>query len=776
MEPLYDIDQVGPPITFQLSFQPFVDYLNDQRNEAPSTALAQFYSYLIDQFTPVSLSDRPTDLLDADQLKELFQLATVAVLPLTGSSQNIPFAFGLPQPLTMYYQSNAFSDLAQQFPDLLVGLRDHAKTTNKQLLIYQLILEKIYGIRTTKQAVLSVDFQRDVNGLTRSYRMDVNLSFMNVRANGVVPPLQRAWVDFANGITKMPPVADPLVVSDFIFEGFAFFRIEDITEAQTIQQLQEVFAHLQSDTEAAIYQRFEKALRNLCGEPDLQISIVPLPQVNGLFVDHPELRSRSVFLRHSSSNFRGAISDTTAQQKIQNFIQHSIPILFPDLDGIPEPERALLHQKGIRSFLMYPITTTNEVLGILEMGSRHRNALNEEVLTKIERIMPLIQELLRYQLRQFHDTLEGLIKKQFTSLQPAVEWKFYEVAWEALRSRQNLAATGSSMRVEFSQVYPYYGAIDIRDSSIERHKAVRQDLLDQLTAVNELFSQMPLPADTDHFNRILTQCQRWQTKLAASLNFNDEQNITDFLVQELHPFLRQLLPYEEEWGVSLQQYFNRTDPQTGQFNYALNVYERSMNWINATINDYINQEEKKLQAIYPHYLERYRTDGMEYTVYVGQSIAPMQPFDQDYRRRLSEWQLTSMVEMAQLTHRLVPLLPLPLQTTQLILVHTHPVNIAFRQDERRFDVEGSYSIRYEVLKKRIDKAYIDGTRERLTQPDTIAVVYSHSMELTDYLPFIAELQERGLLQPDMEYLDIEPLQGVSNLKALRLHIKYDAVA
>ena len=81
-----------------------------------------------------------------------------------------------------------------------------------------------------------------------------------------------------------------------------------------------------------------------------------------------------------------------------------------------------------------------------------------------------------------------------------------------------------------------------------------------------------------------------------------------------------------------------------------------------------------------------------------------------------------------------------------------------------------------MLKKRIDKAYIDGTQERLTQPDTIALVYTHSTELVDYLSAIAQLQQQGSLQPGIEYVDLEPLQGVSNLKALRVRINYsDAV-
>jgi hypothetical protein len=44
-----------------------------------------------------------------------------------------------------------------------------------------------------------------------------------------------------------------------------------------------------------------------------------------------------------------------------------------------------------------------------------------------------------------------------------------------------------------------------------------------------------------------------------------------------------------------------------------------------------------------------------------------------------------------------------LQTTQLILIHSQPISISFRKDERKFDVEGSYNIRYEVIKKRLIK-------------------------------------------------------------------------
>ncbi|NJO25261.1 MAG: hypothetical protein HC867_04990 [Bacteroidia bacterium] len=78
----------------------------------------------------------------------------------------------------------------------------------------------------------------------------------------------------------------------------------------------------------------------------------------------------------------------------------------------------------------------------------------------------------------------------------------------------------------------------------------------------------------------------------------------------------------------------------------------------------------------------------------------------------------------------------PLQTTQLILAHSIPISISFRTAERKFDVDGAYNIRYEIIKKRIDKVRIKTTNERLTQPGKIAIVYSQAKEAAEYKEYI----------------------------------------
>ncbi|MGN6511834.1 MAG: hypothetical protein ACTHLD_20385 [Chitinophaga sp.] len=129
-----------------------------------------------------------------------------------------------------------------------------------------------------------------------------------------------------------------------------------------------------------------------------------------------------------------------------------------------------------------------------------------------------------------------------------------------------------------------------------------------------------------------------------------------------------------------------------------------------------------------------------------------------------------MAAIAKITHELEPKLKLPLQTTQLILAHSNPIAISFRKDERRFDVEGAYNIRYEIMKKRIDKVRIKSTNERLTQPGKIAIVYSYAREADEYRKYIEFLQNKNILLPDAEMLDLEEVQGISGLKAIRLSV------
>lgn len=178
------------------------------------------------------------------------------------------------------------------------------------------------------------------------------------------------------------------------------------------------------------------------------------------------------------------------------------------------------------------------------------------------------------------------------------------------------------------------------------------------------------------------------------------------------------------------------------------------------------------QSMYPHYFERYKTDGVEHNLYIGGSISQGRKFDFIYRNNLRLWQLQVICDMENAHYDLRPQLPLPLDVTSLILVYNTSLFIRFRMDEKRFDVDGTYNARYEVIKKRIDKSYLKDTDERLTQPGTLAIVYSQKKDELEYLRYIRFLTSKGYFGKKIEIVELNGLQGITGLKALRVEILY----
>jgi hypothetical protein len=130
-----------------------------------------------------------------------------------------------------------------------------------------------------------------------------------------------------------------------------------------------------------------------------------------------------------------------------------------------------------------------------------------------------------------------------------------------------------------------------------------------------------------------------------------------------------------------------------------------------------------------------------------------------------------MCEITREIANIQPELPVPLTTAQLIFVHSAPLSIRFRLDEKRFDVDGAYNARYEIIKKRIDKAYIEGTNERLTVAGKVAIVYQQEKDKKEYLRYLNYLKKRGYIEKSIEDLNLKKMQGVQGLKALRVTVK-----
>ena len=464
---------------------------------------------------------------------------------------------------------------------------------------------------------------------------------------------------------------------------------------------------------------------------------------------------------------------------LEEFVLQPHRIYFNNLNiEVPAKEttRWLLHNKGIKSYALLPAYYSNKLVGAVEIYSRKAGLVTEELLGLLEPAKELLAQFINNRLTALELDIDAVIKEKYTRLQPAVHWKFVEAAWQQIQQKKIPAALSEKETDEigFKNVYPLYGAVDIRNSTIDRNAAMLKDNTLQLELLVNVLNALKDKTSFGLLDEKIFLTNKWLMLLSTpERNFEDQVKLTNFLDKEATPFLENFTQSSQDLQGIAKNYFNAIDEKEGQAFACRRSLETSMTSVIATVNNYLDQLKTDIQKAYPCYFDKFRTDGVEYDIYIGQSISPDNPYKDLYLKNLRFLQLKSMAVISKLTNALLPSLPNPVKTTQLIFIHSQPIDILFRNDEKRFDVEGAYNIRYHIIKKRIDKVHLRDSDERLTQPGKIALVYFSDAEAIEYISYIKYLQADGILKDDLEKLQLEELSGVAGLKALRIGVNLE---
>jgi len=427
-----------------------------------------------------------------------------------------------------------------------------------------------------------------------------------------------------------------------------------------------------------------------------------------------------------------------------------------------------LLRQGIQSCVFAPVIKDGHLLGVVELVSEEPRALNSVNATKLELVLPYLTDTVdRYNTDMQHQ-IEAIIQREYTTIHPSVYWKFRK---ESQNYFQNNNHTKDYIfkEIVFKNVFPLYGQIDIKGSSEHRNETVKRDLKNQLTTILDIFENQKPNSNLVLLEQRKFELQSLRAELDNPLKADTEQHIQRYIEDEIHPILKNTKDTAKNQKLE-ELYFESLDEKTGMFYQERKKFDNAMSIINKRLASVLDRKQLEAQQIYPHYYERFKTDGVEHNLYIGASISPTKPFDIMYLHNLRLWQLQTLCEMELEHHQLKESLPYELDVTSLILVFSQALSIRFRMDEKRFDVDGTYNARYEVVKKRIDKANIKGTRERITEKEKITIVYSQNNEETEYLKYIKYLQHKKILEPAIEQFEVEDLQGVSGLRAIRVKV------
>jgi hypothetical protein len=654
------------------------------------------------------------------------------------------------------------------------NLGEEAFNRGRVIRAYLFILKRFYGIRQDLDYPLIRIITDPETGLDRHFKMKMDFRFVEV----VAAKEPKALTDDEHAlilehITEPEVLREVLPPQNFELRGFTVLQAVDVTDSEVLSGLERHLIDQESIISQGGFLRLQQSLRTLFRRPGLVASIAAIQDEEVLLLNSGcDMTQSCIFAdsRHVPiSEFKGTW--------FERAVEKEEILRIPDLMETPFKKRVEeeIVESGVRSLLIAPLHYKGECIGTLDIGSPRPGDLGPMDALRMIQIQPLFSMALKHALDDLESRVQGVIKEKCTAVHPAVEWRFRKAAvhhLEVLRMGQ----TSEMEPIIFKDVYPLYGVSDIRGSSDERNQAIQKDLAEHLSlglgVIRSAYDARSLPILLELAGRIHDLRER----IRSGLGTGDELSVVRFLQKEVESLFSHLKGFGLKVIRAVEAYESAVDPKMGTVYRLRKEFEESVSVLNDRLATYLDQEEAEAQTVFQHYFERHRTDGVDYLIYMGASLREEGDFHELYLKNLRLWQLKVACGMAWQTEQLKSTLKVPLDAAHLILVQDSPLSIRFRFDEKRFDVDGTYDIRHEIIKSRIDKAVVRGGTERLTQPGKIAIVYSHPEEAREMRRHIRFLQSEGFLNGELETLDLEELPGIQGLKSLRVGINLESSA
>ncbi len=635
-----------------------------------------------------------------------------------------------------------------------------------------IILSTYYGY--------TIDFRRpffydipDATGIMRHYRIMYNGDFVEIIKTDKAKDITDADVaELLDNFDNVDIWKEKFPSHSWIFKGVVLANMFDVTTDVSLSDFKTSLIRYDK-TKGDFVHSFQEIFRAIFNLHEIKVGFSNYNPEDQVFERVPFKNIDSYILYDKfSDHCKSALCSGTYHFMFDKSTYFAISDVKRYQKSTPnEKMYKNLAAQGVNSAIIAPIKSEGKLLGMLEIVSPNVQELNSINANKLQDVMPyLVDSVLRSKAKAENE-LELIIQQECTSIHPSVHWKFRQEAKRFMRAMVEENPV-SFKEVVFENVYPLYGQIDIKGSSDARNHAIQKDMVLQLKHISKIINKIiesdPLPI----YEQLVYCANRYINSITEQLQVDSEQKIINFIKQEITPLFKHLKKKNNELDILITDYNNLIDKGIKTVYKHRKAYDDSVMLINKKMAALLDQKQDEAQGMYPHYFERFKSDGVEHNMYIGESITKQNSFDKVYLYNLRLWQLQVMCEMENAYYQLKKELPVALDVASMVLVFNTSLSVRFRMDEKRFDVDGTYNARYEVVKKRVDKSMIKGTNQRVTEKGKLVIIYSQRSDEREYIKYLNFLQSKNYLEDEIEIVELEDLQGVTGLKALRVNILY----
>jgi hypothetical protein len=765
---LADLYKQDAPFQVYISFKKYLDVLEHIRYNDRLEYRVNYAESLIEKtknFT--ELRDGFQDISLLEKNEDLIKLLLADLFP-TGLTNNEIKAASIPlSNITFNYTERFKAILKDAGKDFEIELRN---IDDNEFYVFCccLILQSYFKRDIKSNLPLYYDIPNK-QGIMKHYKISVNADFTEVYptddaripSDEVIDMLLENLDDFKLWKKYFPS-------NSWILKGFTIVSLVDCTSEVALSDLKS--SMIQIDPEdlspdenlIEIFKSYFDVAQlsfglMLFNKKDQQLEKLPIYE--------------NVFTNHILDFWINTFDEETRRNTFNNLNHNSRPIVVSNIENLDHdiksmPSFRILRENEINSFMVIPIMKDGELIAIMEFTSPIPNSFNGLKLKKME----FFTDMILFSLNRFsfekNYQIEAIIQREYTTIHDSVVWKFRNEAEKYFNA--SLAKKIYTLKqISFKNLTPLFGFSDIRSSSEKRYHLMLEDLNQQIDCLHDIFSL--INSDSEKYMLAL---EIFENELNNEIKADSEQRFQRLLRDEIHPFLQGKLEVKSssEVKAKIKDYFALVFNQTDLFYSNRKSLDDSITLVNRKLADVLDEAQIKAQQIFPHYYERFKSDGVEHNLYTGQNIAPDLHYHSKIVHKLRYWQLKTVCNMEIEFRNFKRDLPIDLDIASLIFVYNEKIDIRFRMDEKRFDVDGAYNSYYEIIKKRLDKALVKDSTDRITCPGKITIVYFGMENQKEYLDYISRLQKKEILKNDIEFLKVEDLQGITGLLALRISL------
>ncbi len=673
----------------------------------------------------------------------------------------------------IFNSSDRFKSIIQEAGDDFELKIKNMPEDDKYIIACTIVLAFCYGFDMNFKRPFYYEIP-DAKGIMQFYKILYNADFTEIVPTENAPKITQSDFDeLLDNFENIELWKEKFPKDSYTFKGFVISNIFNVTDDQSISNIKTALIGEEKRQDKGFMDDFHEIFRSLLGLKNIKVGFSIYNEGEDRFERVYGAEMNSFLLHDLESN---SCSGTLCSMSYKTLLKDKSFYSISDVDKYYElskgkaPQYKTLKEQNIKSAILAPIANEKGLMGILEIVSEEPKVLNSINANKLNDVMPFIVSAVERSKKEEENLIEAIIQTECTSIHPSVHWKFEKEAKNFIKDQLN-GKEPSFNKIAFENIYPLYGQIDIKGSSEARNSATREDLTIQLNSIKSIVESAFQIENLPIYEQFLYQINNYLEGLEAHFQVDSEQQISAFIKHDIDPVLQHLQSIDSLKG-QLDSYFNSIDDKVEVLYHHRRNYDDTIALINKEMAALLDKKQVEAQAMYPHYFERFKTDGVEHNMYIGESITKDDSFNPIYLYNLRLWQLQVMVEMENTFYLMQSDFPVKLDVASMILVFNQPLSISFRMDEKQFDVDGTYNARYEIVKKRVDKAYIKGTTERVTQKGKISIVYSQKQDEIEYMRYIKFLQSKKYLDDDMEIVELQDLQAVTGLKAIRVSVLY----